>query len=52
MLIEAFPQAKVVAVGKKAEGLLSEMGVKISGAVRHPANGGATEFSRGLQALI
>ncbi|MDD2929368.1 MAG: uracil-DNA glycosylase [Sideroxydans sp.] len=52
MLIEAFPQAKIVAVGKKAEGLLSEMGVKVSGAVRHPANGGATEFSRGLQALI
>lgn len=52
MLIEAFPQAKVVAVGKKAEALLSEMGVKVSGAVRHPANGGATEFSRGLQALI
>lgn len=52
MLIEAFPQAKVVAVGKKAEGLLSEMGVKVSGAVRHPANGGASEFSRGLQTLI
>jgi uracil-DNA glycosylase len=52
MLIEAFPQAKIVAVGKKAEGLLSEMGVKVTGAVRHPANGGATEFSRGLQALI
>ncbi len=52
ILIEAFPQAKVVAVGKKAEGLLSEMGVKVSGAVRHPANGGASEFSRGLQALI
>ncbi|MBU0688536.1 MAG: uracil-DNA glycosylase [Gammaproteobacteria bacterium] len=52
MLIEAFPQAKIVAVGKKAEGLLSDMGVKVSGAVRHPANGGATEFAKGLQALI
>jgi uracil-DNA glycosylase len=52
MLIEAFPQAKIVAVGKKAEGLLNEMGVQLTGAVRHPANGGATEFAKGLQALI
>jgi hypothetical protein len=52
MLVEAFPKAKIVAVGKKAEGLLSEMGVKVAGAVRHPANGGATEFANGLQALI
>lgn len=52
LLIEAFPNAKVVAVGKKAEGLLAEMGIKVAGAVRHPANGGATEFSSGLQALM
>lgn len=52
LLVEAFPHAKIVAVGKKAEGLLGEMGVKIAGAVRHPANGGATEFASGLHALI
>lgn len=52
MLIAAFPKAKIVAVGKKAEGLLGDMGVTVTGAVRHPANGGATEFARGLQALI
>lgn len=52
LLIEAFPKAKVVAVGKKAEGLLSEMGVRMAGPVRHPANGGATEFASGLEALI
>lgn len=52
LLIEAFPKARVVAVGKKAEGLLNEMGVQVNGAVRHPANGGATEFSSGLQALM
>lgn len=52
LLIEAFPRAKIVAVGKKAEGLLGEMQIKIAGAVRHPANGGATEFTSGLQALI
>lgn len=52
LLIEAFPKARIVAVGKKAEGLLTEMGVPVAGAVRHPANGGATEFARGLQALL
>jgi uroporphyrinogen-III synthase len=52
LLVEAFPKAKVVAVGKKAEGLLREMGIQVAGAVRHPANGGATEFSSGLQALM
>jgi len=52
LLIEAFPKAKVVAVGKKAEGLLGEMNIRVTGAVRHPANGGATEFSSGLQALM
>jgi uracil-DNA glycosylase len=52
MLAEAFPKAKMVAVGKKAEGLLSEMGVKLAGAVRHPANGGATAFAAGLAELV
>ncbi len=52
LLIEAFPKARIVAVGKKAEGLLTEMGVRVAGAVRHPANGGATEFASGLQALM
>ena len=52
MLLEAFPKAKVVAVGKKAEGLLAEMGIEVAGAVRHPANGGATEFASGLNVLI
>lgn len=52
LLVEAYPQAKIVAVGKKAEGLLSDMGIRTAGTVRHPANGGATEFAQGLQALI
>lgn len=52
MLVEAFPDAKVVAVGRKAEGLLAEMGVKVEGQVRHPANGGANEFAAGLRALV
>lgn len=52
ILIETFPAAKIIAVGKKSEGLLREMGIPIAGSVRHPANGGATEFSVGLKGLM
>lgn len=52
LLVEAFPDAKVVAVGRKAELLLNEMGVTVYGQIRHPANGGATLFTEGLRALI
>lgn len=52
MLVDTFPQARIVAVGKKAEGLLNDMGIRPAGAVRHPANGGATEFAQGLHGLI
>ena len=52
MLIEAYPKAKVVAVGKKSEKLLLEMGIPIVGAIRHPAYGGATEFASGLKGLM
>lgn len=52
MLIETFPAAKIIAVGKKSEGLLREMGIPIAGSVRHPANGGATEFAAGLKGLM
>lgn len=52
ILIETFPAARIVAVGKKSEGLLREMGIPIAGSVRHPANGGATEFAAGLKDLM
>ncbi len=52
LLVEAFPSARIVAVGKKSEGLLREMGIPIAGSVRHPANGGATEFAAGLKDLM
>lgn len=51
MLRDAFPRARIVAVGRKAEALLSEMGVAANAVVRHPANGGATEFAAGLELL-
>lgn len=49
MLREAFPSAKIIAVGKKSAGLLASMGITVAGTVRHPANGGATEFAQGLE---
>lgn len=51
LLVDAFPEAKVVAIGRKAELLLSDMGVATAGQVRHPANGGATAFAEGLSRL-
>jgi len=50
-LIAAFPAAQVVAVGKKAEQLMITMDVIASAYVRHPANGGATAFAAGMEAL-
>ncbi len=52
MLIAEFPAARIVAVGKKSEALLREMGIPVAGSVRHPANGGATEFASGLKDLM
>ncbi|MDR2196295.1 MAG: uracil-DNA glycosylase, partial [Gallionellaceae bacterium] len=51
-LLDAFPQAKLVAVGRKAEGLVRNMGVTPIGSVRHPANGGATAFAAGVEQLL
>lgn len=52
MLIQAFPAAKVVAVGNNARDLLNSMGIDFLATVRHPANGGATQFTDGLSALM
>lgn len=52
ILVAAYPGARIVAVGQKAGGLLRDAGIAIAGAVRHPANGGATQFADQLQALI
>jgi uracil-DNA glycosylase len=52
ILVAAFPSAKIIAVGKKSEGLLLGMGIPTAGSVRHPANGGATAFAAGLKDLL
>lgn len=51
MLADAFPRARVVAIGRKSELLLAQMGITTAGQVRHPANGGASAFAAGLTAL-
>lgn len=52
ILVKAFPDARVVAVGRKAEKSLDRMGIAISGSLRHPANGGAPEFACGLRTMV
>lgn len=52
ILIEAFPSAKIIAVGKQSEKLLHDMGIPTAGSVRHPANGGATQFAAGLKDMM
>lgn len=51
LLREAFPRAQFVAVGNKANLALTQMGISAP-QVRHPANGGATKFSQGLESLM
>jgi uracil-DNA glycosylase len=52
LLMAAFPSARIVAVGKKAEYLMTAMAITPAATVRHPANGGATAFAAGLEALM
>lgn len=52
LLVGAFPDAKVVAIGKKAHELLTDMGINVTASIRHPANGGAREFEAGLTQVM
>jgi uracil-DNA glycosylase len=51
LLADAFPRARIVAVGRKSESLLQAMGLQPAAQVRHPANGGASAFAAGMAAL-
>lgn len=44
ILAREFRGTPLVAVGKKAEGLMAKLGIKPAACVRHPANGGARQF--------
>lgn len=50
-LVAACAGARVIAVGAKSAGMLTDMGIAHT-PVRHPANGGATEFRANIRALI
>ncbi len=48
--VHLFPGSKVIAVGRKCEESMTELGVNHVG-VRHPANGGAPKFRKQLQEI-
>jgi uracil-DNA glycosylase len=52
MLLEAFPDARVISIGLKSEDLLRELDVLPNGQLRHPAYGGARQFAEGMRRLI
>jgi hypothetical protein len=51
MLVAAFPSAKVIAVGRKAQRSLQLAGVPAK-YVRHPARGGEKRFRRELKEFV
>lgn len=50
-VLNLFPMAQIVAVGKVAERTLLRLGRQPHATLRHPSMGGATEFRAGLSAL-
>lgn len=48
LLLNSYPEARIVAVGQKAAGILNLEGIPIAATVRHPANGGASLFAQGM----
>lgn len=51
-MVDMFPYTHIVAVGRKAEELLTACRIKADACIRHPANGGATKFRDGLSAFV
>ncbi|MFW2358169.1 uracil-DNA glycosylase [Hydrogenophaga sp.] len=51
-LRSAFPKAKLVAVGKKSQGLLARMGLACDLSVRHPSFGGKPEFQAAMRSAF
>lgn len=51
LLRHAFPDAKIVAIGRKAELMLAQAGIVAEAAIRHPSNGGKPEFVEGMRRL-
>ena len=51
MLMEMIPNMKIVAIGQKSAVTLREYGIECS-SVRHPANGGATQFKNEVDKIL
>lgn len=49
LLAQAYPGAAIVAVGRHAQAVVSDVLGRVVPGVRHPAYGGASEFARGLR---
>ena len=52
MLREAFPTARIVAVGKQAQAAMGAVGIEPVACIRHPSFGGSTEFNAGLERAL
>lgn len=50
--IDLFPGAQILPVGRIAEETFASMEIECSSYIRHPANGGATEFRQGLSRYL
>lgn len=52
LLLDAFPEAKVISIGTKSEEMLREIDIRPDAQLRHPAYGGARQFSDGLDRIV
>jgi uracil-DNA glycosylase len=52
MVVEAFPDAKRIAVGKTAARTLTNLNFRIDHEVRHPSMGGANQFRAQMRTLV
>jgi uracil-DNA glycosylase len=52
ILLDAFPDAKVISVGTKSENLLRVLDLLPNGQLKHPAYGGARQFAEHLRCLL
>ncbi len=50
--LDLFPGAQVIAIGKTCQRAMADLTHVCPPAVRHPANGGASEFARGVKAIV
>ncbi len=52
LLLDSFPSARLLAIGRTSERLLGKMGFDVDASIRHPANGGAKLFRDGVAAAV